>query len=95
MSGPERDLHMRELAEAAREITPAELGILFEGGWRERRTASWLVAVAGRTEFRSRNRRTLVGPRSCERPCLLRHRCQRPLVRFVHGSSEAPRALDT
>ncbi|MER6915025.1 DUF6000 family protein [Streptomyces sp. NPDC000594] len=27
---------------------------LFEGGWRERRTACWLVAVAGRTEFRSR-----------------------------------------
>ncbi|MFF3285917.1 DUF6000 family protein [Streptomyces sp. NPDC003023] len=54
LSGPERDLFVRELVEAAGEITPAELGILFEGGWRERRTASWLVAVAGRTEFRGR-----------------------------------------
>ncbi|MFF4321417.1 DUF6000 family protein [Streptomyces sp. NPDC001568] len=54
LSGPERDLFMRELVEAAREITPAELSMLLEGGWRERTTASWLVAVAGRTEFRSR-----------------------------------------
>ncbi|TXS48853.1 DUF6000 family protein [Streptomyces sp. t39] len=54
LNGPERDLFVRELVQAAREITPAELGILFEGGWRERRTASWLVAVANRTEFRSR-----------------------------------------
>ncbi|MEU9918022.1 DUF6000 family protein [Streptomyces sp. NPDC051001] len=54
LSGPERDLFMRELAQAAGEITPAELGILLEGGWRECRTASWLIAVAGRTEFRSR-----------------------------------------
>ncbi|MGV9267619.1 DUF6000 family protein [Kitasatospora sp. NPDC003701] len=54
LSGPERDLFMRELVRAASEITPAELGILFEGGWRECKTASWLVVVAGRTEFRSR-----------------------------------------
>ncbi|MFF1297490.1 MULTISPECIES: DUF6000 family protein [unclassified Streptomyces] len=54
LRGPERDLFMRELAQAAGEITPAELGILLEGGWRECRTASWLIAVAGRTEFRSR-----------------------------------------
>lgn len=54
LTGPERELFMRELTQAAMEITPAELGILFEGGWRERRTASWLVAVAGRTEFRGR-----------------------------------------
>lgn len=54
LSGPERDLFVGELVQAAGEITPRELGILFEGGWRERRTASWLVAVAGRTEFRSR-----------------------------------------
>ncbi|MFB7360708.1 DUF6000 family protein [Streptomyces hydrogenans] len=54
LSGPERDLFMRELVQAAGEITPAELGILFGGGWRERTTASWLVAVSGRTDFRSR-----------------------------------------
>ncbi|MFF3350185.1 DUF6000 family protein [Streptomyces sp. NPDC002779] len=54
LSGPERDLFVSELVQAAGEITSDELGILFEGGWRERKTASWLVAVAGRTEFRSR-----------------------------------------
>jgi len=45
---------MTELVQAAREITPAELSILLEGGWRESKTAAWLVAIAGRTEFRSR-----------------------------------------
>ncbi|MGW1278868.1 DUF6000 family protein [Streptomyces tsukubensis] len=54
LTGAEREAFMMELARAAAEITPAELGVLFEGGWRERKTASWLVAVAGRTEFRSR-----------------------------------------
>jgi len=54
LRGPERELFERELVQAARDITPAELGILFQGGWRECRTASWLVVVAGRTEFRSR-----------------------------------------
>lgn len=54
LNGPEREQFARELVQAAREITPAELGTLFEGGWRERRTASWLVLVAGRTAFRSR-----------------------------------------
>lgn len=54
LSGPEREAFARELVNAASEITPAELSILFEGGWRERKTASWLVVVARRTEFRSR-----------------------------------------
>ncbi|MEU9048722.1 MULTISPECIES: DUF6000 family protein [unclassified Kitasatospora] len=54
LSGPERALFVKGLVQAAVEITPTELGILFEGGWRERRTASWLVAAAGRTGFRSR-----------------------------------------
>ncbi len=52
LSGVERSAFVRDLAQAAYEITPAELGILFEGGWRERKTAAWLVAVAHRTEFR-------------------------------------------
>ncbi|MFC9248678.1 DUF6000 family protein [Streptomyces sp. NPDC057136] len=54
LSGPERVVFAGELVQAASEITPAEIGILFEGGWRERKTASWLVVVARRTEFRSR-----------------------------------------
>ncbi|MDX3525452.1 DUF6000 family protein [Streptomyces sp. ID05-39B] len=48
----ERSAFVRNLAQAAYEITPAELGILLEGGWRERKTAAWLVTVAHRTEFR-------------------------------------------
>ncbi|MFJ4863587.1 DUF6000 family protein [Streptomyces sp. NPDC088748] len=52
LSAVERATFVRDLAQAAHEITPAELGILFEGGWRERKTAAWLVAVAHRTEFR-------------------------------------------
>ncbi|WUA47503.1 DUF6000 family protein [Streptomyces sp. NBC_00273] len=52
MNAAERSMFLRDLAQAAHEITPAELGILFEGGWRERKTAAWLVAVAHRTEFR-------------------------------------------
>ncbi|QQM47306.1 hypothetical protein JEQ17_47195 [Streptomyces liliifuscus] len=52
LSSVERSTFVRDLAQAAYDITPAELGILFEGGWRERKTAAWLVAVAHRTEFR-------------------------------------------
>nr|ANO42687.1 hypothetical protein A8713_036170 [Streptomyces sp. SAT1] len=52
LSPVERAAFVRDLAQAAHEITPAELGILFEGGWRERKSAAWLVAVAHRTEFR-------------------------------------------
>lgn len=52
MSTAERSAFVRDLAQAAHDITPAELGVLFEGGWRERKTAAWLVAVAHRPEFR-------------------------------------------
>ncbi|MFF4429623.1 DUF6000 family protein [Streptomyces sp. NPDC001513] len=52
LSAVERSAFLQDLAQAAYEITPAELGILFEGGWRECKTAAWLVAVAHRTEFR-------------------------------------------
>lgn len=54
MTEPERTKFTRELGEAAGDITPRELTILLEGGWRERKTAAWLIAVAGRTEFRER-----------------------------------------
>lgn len=52
LSAVERSVFQRDLAQAAYEITPTELGVLFEGGWRECKTAAWLVAVAHRTEFR-------------------------------------------
>jgi hypothetical protein len=54
ISGRERAEFTRKLGEAASEISPRELGVLFDGGWRERKTAAWLAAVAGRTEFRER-----------------------------------------
>ncbi|MFF4015071.1 DUF6000 family protein [Streptomyces sp. NPDC001843] len=38
----------------ARAVTDAELNILFEGGWRERRTGAWLAAVSRRDHFRRR-----------------------------------------
>lgn len=53
-TGPERARVTRELGEAAAEITPRELGVLLDSGWRERKTTAWLIAVARRTEFRER-----------------------------------------
>ncbi|MEU9043032.1 MULTISPECIES: DUF6000 family protein [unclassified Kitasatospora] len=54
VTGPERAKVALELGEVAGDITPHELGVLLEGGWRERKTAAWLIAVARRTEFRER-----------------------------------------
>ncbi|ELP66657.1 DUF6000 family protein [Streptomyces turgidiscabies] len=54
MSGPERAKFIRKLGKDASRIRPRELGMLLDRGWRERGTAAWLVAVAGRTEFRGR-----------------------------------------
>ncbi|WTW98183.1 DUF6000 family protein [Streptomycetaceae bacterium NBC_01309] len=54
MTAGERADFTRELGGAAGDITPDELDILLEGGWRERKTAAWLIAVAYRTEFRER-----------------------------------------
>ncbi|UWE10266.1 DUF6000 family protein [Actinacidiphila bryophytorum] len=42
----------RALAADAQAISDAELTILFEGSWRERRTAAWLAAVSRRDHFR-------------------------------------------
>ncbi|MYQ45046.1 hypothetical protein GTW40_08240 [Streptomyces sp. SID4985] len=54
MSGPERAEFARSLGEDAGKISDAGLGVLLGGSWRERKTAAWLIAVAGRTEFRER-----------------------------------------
>ncbi|MGW3955063.1 DUF6000 family protein [Streptomyces sp. NPDC004752] len=54
MSGRDRARFMKKLGKAAGEISPRELCTLLDGGWRERKTAAWLIAVAGRTEFRER-----------------------------------------
>lgn len=54
MSGHDRGKFIRKLGTAAGEISSRELGMLLDRGWRERGTAAWLIAVAGRTEFRER-----------------------------------------
>ena len=54
LAEPERGQFMQNLASAAISIAPGALSILLEGGWRERKTAAWLIAIAGRTEFRER-----------------------------------------
>ncbi|MCX5328741.1 DUF6000 family protein [Streptomyces sp. NBC_00140] len=65
MTEPERTKFIRELGEAAGDITPRELTILLEGGWRERKTAAWLIAVARRTEFRERLGELLLASEVC------------------------------
>ncbi|KPI04488.1 hypothetical protein OK074_4622 [Actinobacteria bacterium OK074] len=65
LTEPERAQFTRKLGEAADEITPHELGILLEGGWRERRTAAWLIAVARRAEFRERLGELLLASEVC------------------------------
>lgn len=52
MRDPEYDRFVRDLGDDAGVITAQEIATLLEGGWRERRTAAWLVAVSRRTEFR-------------------------------------------
>ncbi|WP_205021601.1 DUF6000 family protein [Streptomyces sp. HB132] len=65
MQGPECDRFMRVLREDAGLITSGEIAILLEGGWRERRTAAWLVAVSHRTEFRERLGELLLASEFC------------------------------
>ncbi|MFH9568465.1 DUF6000 family protein [Streptomyces globisporus] len=52
MQDPEYDRFARRLSEDSQAITAEEITTLLEGGWRERRTATWLVAISRRTEFR-------------------------------------------
>lgn len=54
MSREEYEPFVHALAADARAVTDAELTILFEGSWRERRTAAWFVAVSRRDHYRGR-----------------------------------------
>ncbi|MER8157908.1 DUF6000 family protein [Streptomyces sp. NPDC094472] len=65
MRGPEYDRFVRDLGEDAGLITAHEIATLLEGGWRERRTAAWLVAVSRRTEFRERLGELLLASEVC------------------------------
>ncbi|MEU1484199.1 DUF6000 family protein [Streptomyces sp. NPDC005752] len=63
--GPEYDRFVRDLRHDAGLITAGEIATLLEGGWRERRTAAWLVAVSRRTEFRERLGELLLASEVC------------------------------
>ncbi|MFJ3670523.1 DUF6000 family protein [Streptomyces sp. NPDC090106] len=65
--GPEGDhaRFLRDLREDADVVTADEIGTLLEGGWRERRTATWLVAVSRRTAFRERIGELLLASEVC------------------------------
>ncbi|MFE3944878.1 DUF6000 family protein [Streptomyces sp. NPDC059118] len=65
MQGPEHDRFARALHEDAELITSHEIATLLEGGWRERRTAAWLIAVSHRTEFRERLGELLLASEVC------------------------------
>lgn len=65
MDALEREHFTKSLGHAAGEITPRELSILLEGGWRGRHTAAWLIAVARRTEFRDRLGELLLASEVC------------------------------
>lgn len=65
MRSHEYDRFMRDLGEDAGLITGQEIATLLEGGWRERRTAAWLVAVSRRTEFRERLGELLLASEVC------------------------------
>jgi hypothetical protein len=53
------------LAEAAAVITDHELEVLLASEWRSRLTASWLIAVDRRTQFRDRLRDLLLASEVC------------------------------
>ncbi|RMB83880.1 DUF6000 family protein [Streptomyces shenzhenensis] len=65
MQSPEYDRFIRDLSEDAGLITAQEIATLLEGSWRERRTATWLVAVSRRTEFRERLGELLLASEVC------------------------------
>ncbi|MFE7974549.1 DUF6000 family protein [Streptomyces shenzhenensis] len=65
MHSPEYDRFVRDLSEDAGLITAQEIATLLKGGWRERRTATWFVAVSRRTEFRERLGELLLASEVC------------------------------
>ncbi|MET9736312.1 DUF6000 family protein [Streptomyces sp. NPDC006458] len=65
MRDPEYHRFLRKLGEDAQVVTAQEIDTLLEGSWRERRTATWLVAVSRRTEFRERLGELLLASEVC------------------------------
>lgn len=62
---PQRGRHSSGTPSRRGVITAQEITTLLEGGWRERRTAAWLVAVSRRTEFRERLGELLLASEVC------------------------------
>lgn len=54
MPEPERSRFTHSLARAAKRITDEELHTLLDSEWRARLTASWLIGLDRRSQFRSR-----------------------------------------
>jgi hypothetical protein len=54
LDGGRRRRFLRKLGRSARRVSDRELAILLEGGWRERLTASWLIGLDKREQFRDR-----------------------------------------
>ncbi|MEU3839294.1 DUF6000 family protein [Streptomyces sp. NPDC028635] len=52
MSREEYEPFVHALAADAKAVSDAELTLLFQGSWRERRTAAWLAAISRRDQFR-------------------------------------------
>ncbi|MCG7523476.1 DUF6000 family protein [Streptomyces sp. OfavH-34-F] len=65
MRDPDGARFVRDLREDAGLITADEITRLLDGGWRERRTAAWLVAVSRRAEFRERLGELLLASEVC------------------------------
>ncbi|WP_409239551.1 DUF6000 family protein [Streptomyces sp. PA5.6] len=65
LSERERRRFARKLAKASATITRRELHLLLDCGWRERKTAAWLIAIAGHTEFRPRLGELLLASEVC------------------------------
>jgi uncharacterized protein DUF6000 len=54
LGGPERTEFLRQLGDAAKQVTDQELGDLLDGDWRSRITAAWLIGTSRREQFRRR-----------------------------------------
>lgn len=54
MDEPERTVFLQQLAEAARQASDRELSTLLDSEWRSRLTASWLIGLDRREQFRVR-----------------------------------------
>jgi len=60
-----RGRFLRQLAKSARQVSDRELAILLESEWRSRLTASWLIALDRRVQFRDQIGEMLLASEVC------------------------------